>query len=90
VLVAEEAGRVIVRRSDGRPLPRAYVKVFASSSPDGSSPFFFKDGYTSAAGDFEYATVSTDALARAKQFAILVSAPAMGAIVRSAKPPASA
>jgi hypothetical protein len=89
VRVAEEAGRIIVRRADGRPLPRAYVKVYASAAPDGSAPFFFKDGYTSAAGDFEYATVSTDALARAKLFAILVSAKDLGAVVRSAKPPAS-
>jgi hypothetical protein len=91
VEILEATGRVrVTRAADGRPIPRAYVKVFGSGSVDGDGDdaFFFKDLYTSATGVADYASVSTDALDRVKRFAILVVSPEYGAVVRTARKPA--
>ncbi|KAA0153509.1 hypothetical protein FNF31_06443 [Cafeteria roenbergensis] len=92
VELMESAGRVrVTRSSDGRPIARAYVKVFGSCTDGGSDSdaFFFKDCYTSATGVADYASVSTDALDRVRKFAVLVATPEHGAVVRTARKPAS-
>jgi hypothetical protein len=90
VEVMEAAGRIrVTSAADGRPIARAYVKVFGSttSSGDGSDAFFFKDCYTSATGVADYASVSTDALDRVQRFAVLVVTKEHGAVVRTARKP---
>ena len=50
--------------ASGKPLPKAYVKVFARCS-DGTVRFH-KDGYTDLRGRFDYASVSDDPTARCR------------------------
>jgi hypothetical protein len=57
LLLSEDYGRLDVRdRTDGRPLPKVYVKVYARLQ-DGSVRFY-KDGYTDLRGHFDYASLN--------------------------------
>jgi hypothetical protein len=86
VQVIENYGQVRVTQADGgRPVPRAYVKVYAQLQ-DGSVKFY-KDGYTDLRGRFDYASLSTDDLGGVQRFAILVLSDQNGAVVREALPP---
>lgn len=48
---------------------------------------FYKDGYTSSSGAFDYAALSTDELSRTQRFAILVLSEEHGSVVLTAAPP---
>jgi hypothetical protein len=83
--VCENFGILTVRHAqDGRPLPTAYVKVYAMT---GSGPQFYKDGYTDLRGKFDYASVSTSDIADANRFSILVMSEDYGATVLEAPVP---
>jgi hypothetical protein len=87
VRVVEPYGQVAVTRvADGKPLAKAYVKVYART--DDGAVLFHKDGFTDLRGRFDYASLSTDDALRAKRFAILVISPEDGAAVREADAPA--
>jgi hypothetical protein len=86
VRVVEPYGQVAVTRvADGKPLTKAYVKVYARS--DDGHVAFHKDGFTDLRGRFDYASLSTDDALRAKRFAILVISPEDGAVIREADAP---
>jgi hypothetical protein len=86
VRVIEQYGQLrVVERSSGRPLPRAYVKVYARMHAGNVD--FYKDGYTDLRGAFDYASLSTDTLDRVERFAILVMTDECGALIREAAPP---
>ena len=86
VQVIEAYGQLRVRtREDGRPLPRAYVKVYARKT--GGAVAFYKDGYTDIRGAFDFASLSTDELDSVERFAILVMDDERGALIREAAPP---
>ncbi len=83
--VSERYGILTVRHAkDGRPIPAAYVKVYAMT---GSGPEFYKDGYTDLRGKFDYASVSTSDIAGAAKFSILVMSDDNGATVLEAPVP---
>ena len=82
----ENFGQLEVRRaSDGKPLPRTYVKVFARMS--NGSARFYKDGYTDLRGRFDYVSLSNDELSGADRFSVLVLSPADGAVIEEVRPP---
>ena len=86
VRVVEPYGQVAVTRvADGKPVAKAYVKVYARS--DDGHVAFHKDGFTDLRGRFDYASLSTDDALRAKRFAILVISPEDGAAIREADAP---
>ena len=86
VRVVEPYGQVAVTRvADGKPVAKAYVKVYARN--DDGSVVFHKDGFTDLRGRFDYASLSTDDALRAKRFAILVISPDDGAAIREADAP---
>ncbi len=86
VRLSESYGSLQVRdRTDGSPLPRTYVKVYARFG-DGAVRFF-KDGYTDLRGRFDYVSLNTDELDRVEKLGILVTSPADGALVKEASPP---
>ncbi|MBP7866141.1 MAG: hypothetical protein KA419_09345 [Acidobacteria bacterium] len=86
VQVVEAFGQVkVTREAGGRPVSKAYVKVYARWK-DGSVNFY-KDGYTDLRGRFDYASLSTDDLDRTDRFAILVLSDTDGAVVKEAAPP---
>ncbi len=64
-------GELLVRDGAGKPLPRAYVKVFARPASGGPA-VFHKDGYTDLRGVFDYASVSARPDVDGLEFAILV------------------
>ncbi len=85
VTVSEAFGQVQVRHAkDDRPLAKVYVKVYAEVN---GQPKFYKDGYTDIRGRFDFASLSTDDLAGATRFSILILSAEHGATVREAKPP---
>jgi len=87
VQVIEAYGQIKVTRAGTRkPLSAVYVKVYARRQ--GGEAAFFKDGYTDLRGRFDYASVSTGAMAQVERFAILVLSDEAGAVVREAGPPA--
>lgn len=71
VQLAAEYGELRVRDRNGRPLPGAYVKVYACDE-SGSRVKFHKDGYTDLRGAFEYAAVSSESDFRPHRLSILV------------------
>ena len=71
--------------SQGKTLPKAYVKVFCKES--GGAEVFFKDGYTDIRGKFEYASASGTDLTGIQKFAILVSHDNYGQVIKEAKNP---
>lgn len=84
--LSEGSGRIDLRhRETGKPLARAYVKVYARMK-DGTTRFF-KDGYTDLRGVFDYTSLSTDDLDRVERLSLLVMSEADGSVVREAKPP---
>lgn len=86
VRVVENYGQVLVTRSaDGKPVAKAYVKVYARMDDGGVA--FYKDGFTDVRGRFDYASLSTDDAVRARRFSILVTSPEEGSAVREAAPP---
>ena len=87
VRFVESYGQVAVGEpGTNKPLPKAYVKVFAKM-PDGSVRFH-KDGYTDLRGRFDYASVSDDPDAGALKYAVLVLDEQRGAVIREMSPPA--
>jgi hypothetical protein len=89
VNIVENYGQVLVRdAATKQPVPRAYVKVYQRSA-EGGQGVFWKDGYTDMRGKFDYAGLSTTPSSPVQRFAILVSTPEHGAVIREAKPPLS-
>lgn len=77
----------MIGRSTGKPIPAAYVKVFARLR-DGGTVAFHKDSYTDLRGWADYATVTGGVnLAQVERFAILVQAEGIGALVLELDPP---
>lgn len=76
----------VTKAADGKPVSKAYVKVYARSADGGVK--FYKDGYTDVRGRFDYASLSTDDLTTAQRFAVLILSDEHGAVVREADPPA--
>jgi hypothetical protein len=86
VRLIENYGRLHVSDAGARtPLAAAYIKVYARMT-DGRV-VFYKDGYTDHRGQFDYVSLSTDALNRVERFAVLVLSDTHGAAVREADPP---
>ena len=86
VKLTEGYGQLRVTDSaGGRPLPKAYVKVYARLA-DGSVRFH-KDGYTDLRGRFDYASVNTPERRPVERFAVLVLSDDRGAVIREAAPP---
>ena len=84
--VAEAYGQLqVVAAEAGKPLPKAYVKVYARTN-DGLIRFY-KDGYTDLRGRFDYASLSTNELDRVERFSVLVMTDDRGALVREVGPP---
>jgi len=87
VQVINNYGQVRVTKvADGKPVSKAYVKVYARSADGGVK--FYKDGYTDVRGRFDYASLSTNDLTTAQRFAVLILSDEHGAVVREADPPA--
>jgi len=68
----------VLRKQEGTPVVKAYVKVYVQTlaSPDG---VFYKDGYTDLRGRFDYKTVATNALDSVTKFGILIKTISNGA-----------
>lgn len=64
----------------GKPISKAYVKVYGRDSVTGDAGFF-KDGYTDLRGRFDYGTISTDQKDDVAKFGILVSTESAGSTV---------
>jgi hypothetical protein len=86
VTVIESHGHLrVVAREDGKPIPAAYVKVYANIAGEGVQ--FYKDGYADLRGKFDYLSLSSDLVDRVNRFAILVLTKKHGAAIREAPPP---
>ena len=86
VQLVEAYGQVIVTHAEtGKPVPGAYVKVYARLA--GGAVKFLKDGYTDLRGRFDYASLNTNELDNAERLAVLVLSDRFGAVVREAEPP---
>jgi len=85
VELTEAYGRLRATDAAGKPLSKAYVKVYARLA-DGRVRFH-KDGYTDLRGRFDYATVSAPDRQPVARFAILVLSDDRGAATREAAPP---
>ncbi len=82
--VMETQGQLQVVGADGKPVSKAYVKVYAKR---GGQVAFHKDGMTDLRGRFDYASLNTG-LDGVESFAVLVVAPGeQGASVKVVKPP---
>lgn len=83
VEVIESYGHLRVSaRETGRPIPAAYVKVYAQVVGEGVQ--FYKDGYTDLRGKFDYLSLSSDLVDRVRRLAILVLTEEYGAAIREA------
>ena len=72
-------------KSQKQALSQVYVKIFVQMN-DGKS-LFFKDGFTDIRGKFEYAKASGSSSMKTssfKKFAIFVSHPTLGSIIKDA------
>ena len=86
VQMIESYGQLVVTHAEtGKPVPGAYVKVYAKMA-DGKVKFF-KDGYTDLRGRFDYASLNTNELENSQRLAVLVLSDTFGAVVREAPPP---
>jgi hypothetical protein len=86
VLTQDNYGQLQVRHRDsGEVITKAYVKVYARMKNGEVS--FYKDGYTDFRGRFDYAALSTSDLDNVERFALFVSHPEQGALVREVAPP---
>ncbi len=84
--LTEEYGRLrILDEKNRKPLPGAYVKVYARMK-DGRVKFY-KDGYADLRGKFDYVSLSTTELDRVQRFSLLVLHDEAGALIQEAKPP---
>jgi len=82
IVLVEAKGKLLVTRQDtGQRVPGAYVKVY-SQTKSSSKPEFFKDGYTSVLGEFDYLSLNTRQLENTAMLAVLVEHPELGSIVR--------
>ncbi len=66
--------------SDGKPMPRCYVKVYALTE-DGTVSFF-KDGHTDLRGMFDYRSHNVHAPSDVQSFALFISHPELGSITK--------
>ena len=87
VQLSPSDGTLRVRDAKGRPLPAAYVKLYARPA-GGGNPVFHKDGYTDPRGVFDYANVSSSGSA-VETFALLVLHDTEGARTLEAPAPAA-
>jgi len=86
VRLVENYGQVkVLDRKTGKPVNKAYIKVYARHG--NGQVKFYKDGYTDIRGRFDYASLSTNDLATAQKFSVLVLTEKQGALVREANPP---
>ena len=85
VEVIANYGQVRVTDAAGKPLAKAYVKVYGRK--EGGEAVFYKDGYTDLRGRFDYASLNSDDLDNIERFALLVLDDAHGAAIREAEPP---
>ena len=86
VATMENNGQLKVTTQDGKPLAKAYVKVYARHA-DGRVRFH-KDGYTDIRGRFDHASVSGPPLPPVEKFAILVLDEKHGALIQEVAAPA--
>jgi hypothetical protein len=87
VQMIEAYGQLVVTHADTRkPVPGAYVKVYAKPKGGGEAKFF-KDGYTDLRGRFDYASLNTNELDDSERLSVLILSPDFGAVVREAAPP---
>jgi hypothetical protein len=83
VAVLESVGRLVVTRAlDGQRVKGAYVKVYWRGGSKQGLGQFFKDGYTSLLGEFDFMTLNTRQLEQASEFAVFVDGGALGCAVR--------
>jgi len=68
----------VLRKPQGTPVVKAYVKVYVQTKSNGDG-VFYKDGYTDLRGRFDYKTVATNALESVTRFGILVKTISNGA-----------
>jgi len=68
----------VLRKTEGTPVVKAYVKVYVQTRSN-LEGVFFKDGYTDLRGRFDYKTVATNALDSVVRFGILVKTLSNGA-----------
>ena len=85
-LVSQYGQLRVGRRDTGKPLPGAYVKVYARKHH--GSVDFYKDGYTDLTGGFDYASLSTSDLDQVERFAVLILDEERGSVIREVEPPA--
>lgn len=86
VQMAENYGRIQIRKnSDGSPLSKTYIKVYARYQ--NGEVKFFKDGYTDLRGKFDYVSLNTDEINRVDRFSVLIMNEAHGSVVKEAAPP---
>ena len=85
VRLMESYGQIkVTAATDGKPLPVTYVKCYRKEN---GRNIFHKDGYTDRRGRFDYATLSTGSLSSVQRFALFISSPSHGAVVKEASPP---
>jgi len=68
----------VLRKPEGSPVVKAYVKVYVQTKSN-EEGVFYKDGYTDLRGRFDYKTVATNALDTVTRFGILVKTISNGA-----------
>ena len=86
VKLIESYGQVkVTDAAAGKPLPKAYVKVYARMP--GGAVRFHKDGYTDLRGRFDYASISERGTEGAERYALLVLGEDKGAVIRELTPP---
>lgn len=86
VQLIESYGQVkVTAKADGRPIVRAYVKVFCKLN--NGTTGFYKDGYTDLRGRFDYVSLSSSKLDSVTNFSLLVLSDAHGAAICEAAPP---
>ena len=86
VKITEQYGELKVVDSQGKALPKTYIKVFSQRS-SGAQGDFVRDGYTDIRGKFEYASSSSGKLKGVQKFAILVMSDTHGSLIREIAPP---
>jgi hypothetical protein len=86
VQLVENYGQLtVLSDKTSKPLPKAYVKVYAKMQ-DGRVKFY-KDGYTDLRGKFDYTSLNTNELDNVATFSLLILSETDGGIVRTAQPP---
>ena len=86
VQLIENYGQLkLTHQVTGRPLPGAYIKVYAQLSD--STVLFHKDGYTDLRGRFDYASLSAGHGGPPARYAVLVLSDTDGAVVREVAAP---